>query len=295
MNEKQMVKVTQGMANANRGAARKCPNDKCGLGIPVYPGRYPLNCPDCGTPLDAPSVDEQVEMVKAGIPAADVVRMARGNALEACDRGIDAGHELIQQGFDMIREADPFSDIEGAVRKVVGKAKGAKAHVKQKAGEIKKHASDISTTRKKKKARGAKTKLQKAGKKRKKAEKKAKANPMSGKAQLAAEKAKKKHKKAAAKFRKTQDASKKKTKKESVEEATMRTSLTIQEDGIKSAIYRCIAESGSADLSKVARTFRANPIAVFNLVKENQAKWGLLVGGNGYIVHPRKSGDRLTG
>ena len=41
----------------------KC--DNCGLVIPIYPGRYPYKCPQCGYKFDA-AVDQVVEMLLSG-------------------------------------------------------------------------------------------------------------------------------------------------------------------------------------------------------------------------------------
>ena len=43
--------VTAGMANAMGKGNTKIKCSKCGQSIPVYPGRYPSKCPNCGEPL----------------------------------------------------------------------------------------------------------------------------------------------------------------------------------------------------------------------------------------------------
>lgn len=257
MDEKKKVSVTSGMARAPKQAARTCGG--CSLKIPVYPGRYPDKCPECGHSLKTPSMEEQIAMVRAGIPPADVVKMAhpfRAGMIEKLDKGIEAGQSLIDKGVETLREQDPISDIERLARGAAGKARAAKAHVKGKAGEAKKHVKTGIAARKAKKKRKEKkpAKPKKPG---------AKKPQRSG------------------------------ARKESMEETKMRTSLTIQEDGIKDLIRRRIDEHGHADLSAVARDFKANPIAVYNLVKKRQEDWGLLVGGNGYKVYPRTETDHM--
>ena len=43
---------TKGMKNAyNRKVEARTACPECSLAIPVYPGRYPNNCPDCGTKI----------------------------------------------------------------------------------------------------------------------------------------------------------------------------------------------------------------------------------------------------
>lgn len=54
-----MPNVTNGMSNVfkNNNSVLHC--SSCGLNIPKYPGRYPSSCPECGSPLELISVDDQ--------------------------------------------------------------------------------------------------------------------------------------------------------------------------------------------------------------------------------------------
>jgi len=252
IDERKRVSVTPGMANAAKRAARTCSG--CDLKIPVYPGAYPKSCPNCGMDMTPPSVTEQIELVKAGIPAEDVIRMTQP----------DLDPEQLDEVLDRI-----------------------KSHFKSKLGDIKKHLGTAKKAGTSKKTR----KVKKLGQKEKKLKKKAKKGDK--KAGQKAAKLQKKRKKLAQKVKQAKGG-KKKTKKESVmEHTTRRTLLTNQEEGIRTSIHRMIAESGSADLSKVAQDFKANPVAVYNLAIQRQDEWGLVVGGNGYKAFPRKSGERI--
>lgn len=54
--------ATPGVINAltRRGAARTTCKE-CQFPLPVYPGRYPKDCPNCGTAFEAPSEDPAEE------------------------------------------------------------------------------------------------------------------------------------------------------------------------------------------------------------------------------------------
>ena len=254
INERKKRSVTHGMANATKDVARQC--DKCGLKIPVYPGAYPKSCPDCSAQLNAPSVDEQIAMVRAGIPAREVVMMTH-----------------------------PDVDVE-RMDEILGRIK---AHVQKHAGDIKKHASTFKSAGQSTRKRTLGTKLHRSHAKVQKAKAAVKKKPKSKKAVKKLVKASKSHQ--AKKTRlggRLRSMTQTTTKHEAIIEQ-----ITSTELAIRNSIFRCIEESGHADLSVIARNFKANPISVYNLAVKRRDEWGLLVGGNGYKVYPRRSGDYI--
>ena len=275
--KKRRVSITKGMANAAKQIARSC--SSCGLKIPVYPGAYPKSCPDCGTALDTPSVGEQIELVKAGVPASEVTKMAQPDIETAS-----------------LEEADPIGDIERLVRGAVGGAKRAKERVKKKKGEVKKHVGAAKKAGRKVKARKTAAKIGTLKKKEKKYRAKAAAGK-DAKAGRRAAAAKKKREKITAKARTAAAKRQRRTRKESaLSESWFDGPAAVgstREQAIRNSIMTRIAESGSADVSKVARDFKANPVALYNLVSQRQDEWGLVIGGNGYTVYPRKAGERI--
>jgi hypothetical protein len=148
--DEQGVTITQGHANAaGRRATRRCKD--CGLSIPVYPGRYPVTCKNCGGEIEELTVDEQIELVKSGVPSDEVAAEATAH---------------VSRSF--LSEGDPVGDIES----LIGKAKDAAGRIGshfQKSGErikraaekTKKDREDIAA---RKAARGEKAAGDKAGK-----------------------------------------------------------------------------------------------------------------------------------
>ena len=46
--------ATKGIINALLKNRSRAVCKSCGFPLPVYPGRYPKNCPNCGEPLEGP-------------------------------------------------------------------------------------------------------------------------------------------------------------------------------------------------------------------------------------------------
>jgi len=279
---KSKVKITYGMANIQKNAARKCPN--CSLGIGVYPGRYPEKCPECGASLK-PTVEEQIALTRRGVPPKDVVR--------AVQEGLNLGyvHECLDSG--MLAE-DAVSSILDAPGKLWRGAKAAKqrvsAHAKGQGSKVRKNIADIGAESKKKKERKQQALANKA-----KREREAKARE----AQENREKAKNKSNRERAKAKKEREnaASKKKPKKESSMNESVnwqRTPMGPQVDAIRYAIGKQISEQGFATLNKLQAKFRANPVALKNMIREHQEAWNVILTETGGKVYPRKQGDQIT-
>ena len=276
MNEstKNNVKVTRGMANMQKHAARKCP--QCGLGIGVYVGRYPAQCPDCGTSL-RPTVEEQVKLVRSGVAAEDVAWMVT--------EGVDLNY--VQECID---EGAPLEEIIGKFKQAF---KQGLAGVKKSTGEFKKAGGELRKSKVARKKKKLKTKVTKAATKEKKAKAKAKKTPTSQRAQKKAARATASRQKAGAKFRKVQFGQKKKPKptpkkkpaakpkpstqnRPTQREAMMdgavdwsRTPLGPQANAIRKAIGEQITEQGFASLNKIQERFRSNPVALTNFVRQH--------------------------
>lgn len=49
--------MTPGVLNALLRGKNLGPCNDCGFALPVYPGRYPKNCPHCAKPRKAPGAE----------------------------------------------------------------------------------------------------------------------------------------------------------------------------------------------------------------------------------------------
>jgi hypothetical protein len=333
--KKNKVKITHGMANMQKHAARKCP--KCGLGIGTYPGRYPNHCPDCGTCLK-PTVEEQFALVQRGVPASDVAWMVTD--------GVDLGYVA-----ECIDGGEPLEEIIGKFKQAFQKGL---AGVKKGAGEIKQQSKEkkkrkVKATGQKlkklgaqaKKATGAKKKRiqqkrKKLGKQRAKLIKKTGVGPQKkalvtkgaqqrsavGKERIAAQKKAEAEKKKREKERKAKQKPKPKKKpaprkpasrkpkpqkkptqqqqqkRESVMKESVnwkKTPMGPQVDAIRYSIGKQISEQGYATLGKLQEKFKSNPVALRNLVTEHQEPWNIILTERGGKIYPRKQGDQITG
>lgn len=257
--EKHSVAVTQGMANASRNIAKQCA--ECGLKVPLYPGRYPVSCPNCGTAFEPLTMDEAIDLIDAGMD-------------------VEAVGEL-NEGLK-----DKWKKLKQAA------GEGKKATKRKKARKRAKTVSRLKTKEKKAAAKAEKKAGTKAGTRAAKQAQKARAkrSKVTQKAKAGLEKERKR--KAAAQ-RKARRAGQRKT--ESVMESYSPHALRNTMDVLREQIGRSIARDGHANLDEIARKLGANPIAVYNLVKTRQDEWGLVIGGTGYRAYPRTAGSRLNG
>ena len=54
MSERVAESATKGVINALMKQKSRTVCKDCGFPLPVYPGRYPKDCPNCGAPLERP-------------------------------------------------------------------------------------------------------------------------------------------------------------------------------------------------------------------------------------------------